>query len=116
MAYEQKTWVDRQSEHPTRRTLTDTTSGTKYTVDVERDEGTITTRGDAYSAANMNGLEQRITNAFIQDEALISGKQDTLTFDTTPTENSTNPVTSGGLYSVLGNISSALDTINGESV
>jgi hypothetical protein len=31
--------------------------------------------------------------------AAISAKQDALTFDTTPTENSTNPVTSGGIYS-----------------
>lgn len=113
MAYEQKTWVDRKSEHPTRRTLTDTTSGTKYTVDIERDEGTITTRGDAYSATNMNGLEQRIASAFTE---LNSAKQNVLTFDTTPTENSTNPVTSGGVYTVLGNISSLLDKINGESV
>jgi hypothetical protein len=28
-------------------------------------------------------------------------KQDALTFDSTPTENSTNPVTSGGLYTVI---------------
>ena len=47
---------------------------------------------------------------------LLSGKQDTLTFDATPTENSTNPVTSGGLYTVIGDISSALDTINGEVI
>lgn len=31
----------------------------------------------------------------------LSGKQNTLTFDTTPTENSTNPVTSGGVKSAL---------------
>lgn len=31
----------------------------------------------------------------------ISGKQDTLTFDTAPTANSTNPVTSGGVYTAL---------------
>lgn len=34
----------------------------------------------------------------------ISGKQDTLTFDTTPTQNSTNPVTSGGIYNAIANI------------
>ena len=32
---------------------------------------------------------------------LESGKQDTLTFDTTPTESSTNPVTSGGIFNSL---------------
>ena len=31
----------------------------------------------------------------------MSGKQDTLTFDNTPTENSTNPVKSGGVYTAL---------------
>ena len=31
----------------------------------------------------------------------LAGKQDTLTFDNTPTENSTNPVKSGGIYSAL---------------
>lgn len=33
--------------------------------------------------------------------AALAGKQDTLTFDTTPTENSTNPVTSGGIYNAI---------------
>lgn len=31
----------------------------------------------------------------------LSNKQDTLTFDTTPTSSSTNPVTSGGIYNAL---------------
>ena len=32
--YEKKTWVDRVTEHPSRRTLTDTTTNTVTTVDV----------------------------------------------------------------------------------
>ena len=32
---------------------------------------------------------------------LLSKKQNTLTFDTTPTSGSTNPVTSGGIYTSL---------------
>lgn len=43
----------------------------------------------------------------------LNGKQDTLTWDTEPTQNSTNPVTSGGLYNVLGDIESVLDNILG---
>lgn len=35
-------------------------------------------------------------------ETLESEKQAALTFDSSPTENSTNPVTSGGVYSALG--------------
>lgn len=46
---------------------------------------------------------------------LLDGKQDTLTFDTAPTQNSTNPVTSGGLYNVLGDIETALTTIIGSN-
>ena len=34
-------------------------------------------------------------------ESALSGKQDTLTFDNSPTENSTNPVKSGGVYTAL---------------
>lgn len=34
----------------------------------------------------------------VKIDALLAAKQDALTFDSTPTENSTNPVTSGGLY------------------
>ena len=33
--------------------------------------------------------------------AALAGKQDTLIFDSTPTENSTNPVTSGGVFAAL---------------
>lgn len=42
---------------------------------------------------------------------LLSGKQATLTFDTTPTANSTNPVTSGGIYNVIGDIETLLASI-----
>lgn len=35
------------------------------------------------------------------EKATWSGKQDALTFDNTPTENSTNPVKSGGVYTAL---------------
>jgi hypothetical protein len=34
-------------------------------------------------------------------ESALAGKQDTLTFDNSPTENSTNPVKSGGVYTAL---------------
>ena len=34
----------------------------------------------------------------------INGKQDKLTFDSAPTQNSTNPVTSGGIYNALQNV------------
>jgi len=43
---------------------------------------------------------QLATTAFVQ--TAISGKQNTLTFDSEPTSGSSNPVTSGGLYTTLG--------------
>lgn len=40
--------------------------------------------------------------------ATLDGKQDVLTFDTTPRQDSSNPITSGGVYSAIGNIQSTL--------
>ena len=51
-----------------------------------------------------------------ETERALAGKQPMLTFDSTPTVNSTNPVTSGGVYQAIGNIGAILDSINGEVV
>ena len=59
-----KTWVDRVSEYPTRRTITDTTTLVAQQVTVVRDEGTVTEQGDVFDAATMNNLESRINSAF----------------------------------------------------
>ena len=59
-----KTWVDRVSEYPTRRTITDTTTLVAQQVTVVRDEGTVTEQGDVFDAATMNNLESRINAAF----------------------------------------------------
>lgn len=40
----------------------------------------------------------------------LTGKQDTLTFDATPTDNSTNPVTSDGIYTALSGKQPTLST------
>ena len=51
-----------------------------------------------------------------QVDTLLNGKQATLTFDSTPTANSSNPVTSDGIKSyvdtIVGDIASALNIIN----
>lgn len=52
------------------------------------------------STAVSTNAENIATNAG-NIAALQTSKQDALTFDATPTENSTNPVTSGGVYSVI---------------
>lgn len=61
--YVSKTWVDRVSEYPTRRILTDTTTLETQQVTVTRDEGTVTEVGDAWDSTNMNAMESRINSA-----------------------------------------------------
>lgn len=61
--YVSKTWVDRVSEYPTRRILTDTTTLETKQVTVARDEGVVSVVGDAWSATNLNALESRINTA-----------------------------------------------------
>ena len=55
-------------------------------------------QGETYdptrSVANAGGIPAYVT-------AAISGKQDVLTFDNAPTQNSANPVKSGGVYTAL---------------
>ena len=65
--YVSKTWVDRDTQYPTRRLLTYIDEETQQTkqlqVTVTRDEGTITEQGDAFAAAVMNNFEGRINTA-----------------------------------------------------
>lgn len=72
MAFIKKTWKNRISEFPTRRVLTHT-DGTEETVMVTRSEGTVSQEGDAFSDENMNGLEDRIAEAFGGDGSLTLG-------------------------------------------
>lgn len=53
------------------------------------------------------------TNKFVTEteKQTWNGKQDALTFDTTPTQGSTNPVTSGGIYNVIGDINTVLEEV-----
>lgn len=63
MAFQKKTWKDRITEFPTRRTLTKS-DGSSELVTVARAEGTVSQEGDSFSAENMNNLENRIGNEF----------------------------------------------------
>ena len=62
MAFAKKTWKDRITEFPTRRTLTKSDGSTEL-VTVARAEGTVSQEGDAFNAASMNDLEERINQA-----------------------------------------------------
>ena len=63
MEFEKKTWKNRTSEYPARRTLTKN-NGEMEIVTVSRNEGQVTNEGDAFNADNMNDMEDRIGNAF----------------------------------------------------
>ena len=62
MAFTKKTWTDRVAEYINRRVL-NKTDGTQEVVTVERSEGDVSVEGDAFNAANMNDLEDRIEEA-----------------------------------------------------
>lgn len=56
-------WENRNVQYPKRRRLTEV-EGQPNIYDVDREEGTIVSEGSAFSAENMNGLENRIETAF----------------------------------------------------
>lgn len=73
MAFQKKTWKDRITEFPTRRTLTKSDGSTEL-VTVARAEGTVSQEGDAFNAASMNDLEERINQANNDLNDSLSGK------------------------------------------
>lgn len=125
------------------------TSGGIYTAlnnaigSVYRVKGTKATYADLPSSGNVAGDVWNVTAAYgdypagtnwvwtgsewdaLGGEIDLSSKQDVLTFDSTPTANSTNPVTSGGVYqsvidaslvtsAALNDLNTRLDTVEGQ--
>lgn len=72
----------------------------------------FTGRPQAPTAAKGTATLQLATTAFVQNA--IDDKQDTLTFDAAPTESSTNPVTSGGVYTAIEDAKDEAETAIGE--
>lgn len=63
MAFSIKTWLDRQSEHPNRRTLTNINDSSDVkTYDISRSEGNVTAQGSPLNASALNDLESRIAD------------------------------------------------------
>lgn len=52
----------------------------------------------------MQQVSQQVTIAKLSLSQSIAGKQDKLTFDSAPTADSQNPVTSGGVYAAVGDV------------
>lgn len=78
MAFVTKTWKDRLVEYAGRRKLKNVATGEEILMDVSRSEGTVNQAGDAFSAANMNNLEQRIKTEF---DSVNSSLTDQPTFE-----------------------------------
>lgn len=98
-------------------------NNTTYTAEVERIDSAIATKADAAATtaalatkANINDVNAALAlkaDTATVDAALmlkadkteltagLATKQNVLTFDSTPTENSTNPVTSGGVWEAI---------------
>ena len=73
MSFVTKEWKDRLAEFAGRRKLTNVSTGEETTVDVSRAEGEVSQAGDAFSAANMNDLEQRIKDGFDKVDTNLNG-------------------------------------------
>lgn len=74
MAFSLKTWVNRISEYPNRRKLTHEDGSTEL-VTVARAEGQISAEGNAFSAEEMNDLENRIKGGFDEVNQSLTWKQ-----------------------------------------
>ncbi len=73
MGFTKKTWKNRIAEYINRRRLT-MEDGSTNLVTVARDEGTISQEGDAFNAANMNDLEDRIEAGFEEVSQILTNK------------------------------------------
>lgn len=90
MAFVQNTWIDRDSEHPNRRTLTNVNDTTDVkTYDISRAEGTVTTQGTPIGASTMNDLETRIASAFTD----LNPAWQTITLEATDWDSTTKTIT-----------------------
>lgn len=85
-------------------------NNTTYTAEVERIDDDIATKADAAATtaalatkANANDVTAALAIKADKTEltAGLATKQNTLTFDSAPTEGSTNPVTSGGVWEAI---------------
>lgn len=75
MAYQKKTWKDRSTQYPNRIKVINTQDDLDEEllfITRQDAEGTVTVAGDAFSAANMNDLENRVAAAFSEASGLLS--------------------------------------------
>ena len=73
-------------------------------INVDKETKKVTIDGDVEITGSINGG----LNAL---EKIVAGKQDKLTFDSTPTAGSSNPVTSEGIKTAIDNIDVSISLI-----
>lgn len=66
-----------------------------------------------YSVARVNANSDKIDAYAGAVNTALEGKQDTLTFDDAPTQSSSNPVKSGGVYTALGDKADKTAAVSG---
>lgn len=76
--------------------------------------GAITATDETIYEIQLAQLASSIAANTANIATLTTSKQDALTFDEAPTEGSTNPVTSGGVFTALEGVSEAVDTLEDE--
>lgn len=91
MAFNKKTWTDRVAEFINRRSITHE-DGSEELVTVARSEGTVSQEGDAFNAATMNDLEERIEDEFESINSNLTNSRKILWENPTPNA-SFNPQT-----------------------
>lgn len=111
MAFSKKTWQNRVSEYANRRRLIDS-SNNESVVTVQRYEGTVTQEGDAFNAANMNDLEDRIDTAISDAEAAAGTVRSVRVQATAPVTSSVNTAQTGTLNTTIALANGYGDTKN----
>lgn len=79
-------------------------TGTEFSIDdtVIATKQDLEGKQDSLTQEQLDAVNSGITADVLSGiQGDIAGKQDTLTFDSAPTEDSTNPVTSGGVFTAL---------------
>ena len=106
------TEVDLSGYVPTTRKVNNKALSTDITLSAS-DVGALPADGTAVKAtADANG--NNIANTYATQTALTNGlaaKQNALTFDSAPTSGSSNPVTSGGVFSAINTVNSNVSSL-----
>ena len=85
--------------------ISNVVSDVESQLDDKADKSDVYTKTEIDNSLDLKA-DKSTTYTKTEVDTALGGKQGTLTFDTTPTQSSTNPVTSGGIYTALQNLPS----------